>query len=289
MRVSFLPGTDNKMGIFVLLALCSGMACSPVPVAAEKSGGETTGLALQLDDEDVRIRAEAVETLRQYLQMPVVSHESAGGCFSVEAPGALECSESAEFCVSGSGIYVSGNQGREVVWAYPKDPPEVFEEEVFFKGGSAMGFGSGQIGGGIPLMERYRPSDADFACEQLRPGIGVGSTVVDGESDERAYRRRIDRQRLHEERMDQRKEYESCIEELEEQRQQVSCEVVFVNPCRKEAFMVCQEDNAEAGKLTQIDLPRDELLRISWEEGTEEMSAFFTVEIEAVENLGRRP
>ncbi len=269
----------------LLLVAFSCVACSQTPVAADSSGTQTPDPLSKLDDDDVRIRFQAVERLREYLQVPVISYERGEGCFFVEAPSVLECSERVEFCTVTSGTYVSGNTGRDVAWAYPKDPPAIFTEDVFFKDGMTTAFGSGQIPGGIPLLERFRPEKPEFACGELRPGARSGSAAPAEETEEEARRRQAEERRLRQEQKRQREEYETCIEELEEQRQEVRCEVVFVNPCRKEAFMMCREHNPAGGRLHQIDAPRDELLRITWEEGTEQESALFTVEMQTAHDV----
>ena len=63
---------------------------------------------------------------------------------------------------------------------------------------------------------------------------------------------------------------------------EVRCEVHSINPCDREAYLSCRGD--EVGEhLRQVTLPRDRLLRATWGEGSEELSAVFTIEFAAVE------
>ncbi len=252
---------------------CCAMACAPTSIANEADLGEEPSLLAQLDDDREQVRLAAVERLRQYLQVPVISAEGREGCFSVEAPPGLECSEQVEFCREESARFAGGNRGRRVVWVYPKDPEE-FEDRGFR--GEPM---PGMIPGGIPLLERRYPGDEQVICGQVQhfgvPGRLPEETVEEAE------------QRIADQSNHLPSEHhgvdEACLEELADQRQEVRCDVVFVNPCRNEAFLVCQGHDMTAGNLGEIDLPRDELLRVTWRDGTEELSAIFTVDIEPLQ------
>ncbi len=60
------------------------------------------------------------------------------------------------------------------------------------------------------------------------------------------------------------------------------CDVLSVDPCRQQALILCDE-TGPGRRIRQVTLPRGELLRATWEEGTPDRSAIFTVEFQSSE------
>ncbi|MFP4600315.1 MAG: hypothetical protein ACLFVJ_18820 [Persicimonas sp.] len=294
--------------MLALFAVLAATGCSRAPVTADERPPEPRDQMAALDHDDVQVRFEAVERLEGQLQSPVMSADLPDGCYTLEAPPALECSSTVDFCKEHSGRY--SHTSYEVAWAYPAAPPEIFGRGGYYLSGGRMGPPAGVIPGGIPLLEKFTPfHEPRLDCPPSRssinllptPGRAVGSPTFADESAEQAERRRAEMERRRREAATataavevrnarsiarqkmQIARQQACIERIEASRQSVTCEVVFFNPCRREAFMRCEGGEPGAGQLDQIDLPRGELLRVTWGKGSKEKSAIFTVDIETRE------